>query len=68
MKRAASQLSDDPLCDTGRGDLPGPYQVLFDSDNDGIGDFRGLTSRLDYIAELGVNTVWLLPFYPSPAR
>ena len=39
-----------------------------DSDADGIGDFDGLTSRLDYLADLGVNTIWLLPFYPSPLR
>ncbi len=39
---------------------------FFDGNNDGIGDFAGLTSKLDYIAELGVNTIWLLPFYPSP--
>lgn len=48
------------------------YQVhvksFFDSNNDGIGDFPGLISKLDYIAELGVNTIWLLPFYPSPRR
>lgn len=37
-----------------------------DSNDDGVGDFAGLISRLDYIAELGVDTVWLLPFYPSP--
>nr|WP_294544909.1 maltose alpha-D-glucosyltransferase [uncultured Rhodopila sp.] len=46
------------------------YQIhvksFFDSNNDGIGDFPGLISKLDYIAELGVNTIWLLPFYPSP--
>jgi maltose alpha-D-glucosyltransferase / alpha-amylase len=46
------------------------YQIhiksFFDGDNDGIGDFSGLISRLDYIADLGVNTIWLLPFYPSP--
>jgi maltose alpha-D-glucosyltransferase/alpha-amylase len=40
----------------------------FDGNNDGIGDFQGLTQRLDYIAQLGVNTIWLLPFYPSPRR
>ena len=39
---------------------------FFDSNDDGVGDFPGLTSKLDYIAELGVNTIWLLPFYPSP--
>ena len=39
-----------------------------DLDGDGLGDFRGLTSKLDYIQDLGVNAVWLLPFYPSPLR
>src|SRR5262245_3078708 len=41
---------------------------FFDSNNDGIGDFPGLISKLDYIADLGVNTIWLLPFYPSPRK
>ncbi len=41
---------------------------FFDSNDDGIGDFRGLTQKLDYIHHLGVNTIWLLPFYPSPLR
>ncbi len=41
---------------------------FFDSNNDGKGDFPGLIQQLDYIAGLGVNTVWLLPFYPSPRR
>ncbi|HUF87140.1 MAG TPA: maltose alpha-D-glucosyltransferase [Thermohalobaculum sp.] len=39
-----------------------------DADNDGIGDFKGLMQRLDYVEGLGVNTLWLLPFYPSPLR
>src|SRR5262249_56498206 len=37
-----------------------------DSDGDGIGDFRGLTQRLDYLHEIGITALWLLPFYPSP--
>src|SRR3954468_24537019 len=41
---------------------------FFDSNNDGIGDFPGLISKLDYIAELGVDTIWPLPSYPSPRR
>jgi maltose alpha-D-glucosyltransferase/alpha-amylase len=39
-----------------------------DANGDGIGDFPGLLSKLDYIKELGANTLWLLPFYPSPRR
>jgi len=41
---------------------------FFDSNDDGIGDFKGLTSKLDYIKALGVNTIWLMPFYPSPLK
>src|SRR5213075_1169779 len=43
-------------------------KAFLDSNGDGIGDFAGLTSKLDYIQELGVNAVWLLPFYPSPLK
>ena len=39
-----------------------------DGDGDGVRDFRGLTGRLDYLQDLGVDCVWLLPFYPSPLR
>jgi maltose alpha-D-glucosyltransferase/alpha-amylase len=43
-------------------------KAFFDLNNDGIGDFRGLTRKLDYVKSLGVNTLWILPFYPSPLR
>src|ERR687883_349586 len=43
-------------------------KAFFDSNNDGIGDFKGLTQRLEYIKDLGVTAVWLMPFYPSPQR
>lgn len=43
-------------------------KAFFDSDNNGIGDFAGLVKKLDYLHDLGVTAVWLLPFYPSPLR
>jgi maltose alpha-D-glucosyltransferase/alpha-amylase len=43
-------------------------RAFCDSNDDGIGDFAGLLRKLDYIQELGVNTIWLLPFYPSPGK
>ena len=48
------------------------YQVhvkaFYDSNDDGIGDFAGLTQKLDYIKNLGATCIWLLPFFPSPMR
>src|SRR5262245_54008772 len=43
-------------------------KAFFDSNEDGIGDFPGLIRKLDYLHDLGVTCVWLLPFYPSPLR
>ncbi len=43
-------------------------RAFFDGNDDGSGDFRGLTDKLDYLQWLGVDCVWLLPFYPSPLR
>jgi len=48
------------------------YQVhvraMYDSNGDGIGDFRGLAQKLDYLQELGISAIWLMPFFPSPLR
>ena len=41
---------------------------FYDGDGDGIGDFRGLLEKLDFLQDLGVTALWLLPFYPSPLR
>jgi maltose alpha-D-glucosyltransferase / alpha-amylase len=43
-------------------------RAFYDSDGDGIGDFCGLTEKLDYLQELGVTALWLLPFFPSPLK
>jgi maltose alpha-D-glucosyltransferase/alpha-amylase len=43
-------------------------RAFADSNGDGIGDFPGLISHLDYLSDLGINAIWLLPFYPSPMR
>src|SRR5690242_12154017 len=43
-------------------------KTFHDSDGDGMGDFRGLIEKLDYLQELGITVIWLLPFYPSPLR
>jgi maltose alpha-D-glucosyltransferase/alpha-amylase len=43
-------------------------RAFFDSNDDGIGDFNGLSRKLDYLQDLGINILWLLPFYPSPLK
>lgn len=43
-------------------------RAFYDSNGDGTGDFQGLIQKLDYLEDLGINTIWLLPFYPSPLK
>ncbi|CAG1016153.1 maltose alpha-D-glucosyltransferase / alpha-amylase [Burkholderiaceae bacterium] len=43
-------------------------KAFFDTNDDGIGDFKGVAAKLDYVKDLGVNTIWFMPFYPSPLR
>ncbi|HLP91739.1 MAG TPA: maltose alpha-D-glucosyltransferase [Nostocaceae cyanobacterium] len=45
-----------------------PVRAFADSNGDGIGDFRGLTEKLDYLQDLGITAIWLLPFFPSPLK
>lgn len=45
-----------------------PVKSFYDADGDGMGDFKGMTEKLDYIRDLGIDCIWLLPVYPSPLR
>jgi maltose alpha-D-glucosyltransferase / alpha-amylase len=65
---AISHWFDDPLWYKDAVIYQLHVKAFFDGNNDGIGDFPGLTAKLDYIQDLGVNTLWVLPFYPSPMR
>src|SRR5712675_879384 len=65
---AAGLIIDDPLWYKDAVIYQLNVKSFFDSNDDGIGDFPGLTSKLGYIRDLGVNTVWLMPFYPSPLK
>ena len=66
--RSASSVADDPLWYKDAIIYELHVKAFYDANNDGTGDFAGLTEKLDYIAELGVTAIWLLPFYPSPLR
>jgi maltose alpha-D-glucosyltransferase / alpha-amylase len=61
-------LDDDPLWYKDAIIYEAHVKSFFDSTNDGIGDFRGLTSKLDYLQDLGITCLWILPFYPSPLK
>src|SRR5215813_10348178 len=61
-------LEDDPLWYKDAIIYEVHVRAFFDSNDDGIGDFAGLTQKLDYLQDLGITAVWLLPFYPSPLK
>jgi len=64
----SSEVTSDPLWYKDAIIYQLHIKAFADSDGNGIGDFKGLTDKLDYLTELGVTAVWLLPFYPSPLR
>src|SRR5690606_5842373 len=68
MAAAGGRLDDDPLWFKDAIISQTHVKAFFDSNDDGIGDFRGLSGRLDYIQHLGVHAVWPMPFHPSPMR
>ncbi|HEY1217222.1 MAG TPA: alpha-amylase family glycosyl hydrolase, partial [Bryobacteraceae bacterium] len=61
-----SGLEDDPLWYKDAIIYEAHVRAFFDKNSDGMGDFRGLAEKLDYLEDLGVTTIWLLPFFPSP--
>jgi maltose alpha-D-glucosyltransferase/alpha-amylase len=66
--RPAGPMGDGPLWYKDAIIYEVPVRAFQDSNGDGVGDFEGLVQRLDYLQDLGVTTLWLLPFYPSPGR
>jgi maltose alpha-D-glucosyltransferase / alpha-amylase len=67
-KVATSQVEEDPLWYKDALIYELHVRAFYDSDADGGGDFRGLIEKLPYLQDLGINALWLLPFYPSPLR
>ena len=65
---APSAAEDDPLWYKDAVIYQAHVKSFFDSNNDGVGDFQGLTQKLDYLQSLGITCLWLLPFFPSPLR
>lgn len=64
----SSRLADDALWYKDAVIYELHIKAFFDANGDGLGDFAGLIEKLDHVRDLGVNTIWLLPFYPSPLR
>ena len=67
-RRATAAAATDPLWYKDAVIYEVHVRAFRDSNGDGTGDFVGLTSRLDYLQDLGVTAIWILPFYPSPLR
>ena len=68
VQPATSAAEDDPLWYKDAVIYQAHVKSFFDSNNDGVGDFPGLTQKLDYLHGLCVTCLWLLPFFPSPLR
>ncbi|HEY7211291.1 MAG TPA: maltose alpha-D-glucosyltransferase [Bryobacteraceae bacterium] len=64
----AGTANDDPLWYKDAIIYEAHVRAFYDSNADGMGDFRGLAEKLDYLEDLGVTAIWLLPFFPSPWR
>ena len=68
ISRGIAGMNDDPLWFKDIVIYQLHVKSFFDSADDGIGDFQGLTQKLDYLQDLGVSAIWLMPFCPSPLR
>ena len=66
--RPSRGLSDDPLWYKDAIIYEARVRSFYDSNGDGVGDLQGLKSKLDYLADLGITAIWILPHYPSPGR
>ncbi len=67
-KRARTMVDPNPLWYKDAVIYELHVRTFYDSNGDGVGDFKGLAEKLDYLEELGITAVWLLPFFPSPLR
>ncbi len=68
IRTRKTELEDDPLWHKDAVIYQVHVRAFNDSNRDGIGDFRGLTEKLEYVRDLGATAIWLLPFYPSPLK
>jgi maltose alpha-D-glucosyltransferase/alpha-amylase len=68
ISRNIAGMGDDPLWFKDAVIYQLHVKSFFDRDDDGVGDFQGLTRKLDYLQDLGVSVIWLMPFCPSPLR